>query len=103
MELHHTNLAYDIERRIKEGRPYTIKELLKLYGQMVSAFRYLQEKNIANRDIKPNNVLLDKDGNVIIADTGGSILVGNQYKIANLYGTLQYTSPELEKLWIMHD
>ena len=55
---------------------------------MVSAFRYLQEKNIAHRDIKPENVLLDKDGNAIIADTGGSILVGNQYKIANLYGTL---------------
>ena len=76
MDLHPFNLAADIEKRFKENRPYKIEELLKLYGQMVSAFRYLQEKCMAHRDIKPENILLDKNGNAIIADAGGAILVG---------------------------
>ena len=40
---------------------------------MVSGLRYLQEKQIVHRDIKPENVLLDKDGNAIIADVGGAL------------------------------
>ena len=32
LERHPTNLADDIERRIKQGKPYSIKELLKLIG-----------------------------------------------------------------------
>ena len=70
---------------------------------MVSAFRYLQEKYIAHRDIKPENVLLDKNGNAIIADAGGAILTGKQYVPGNLYGTCQYFSPELEKLWMCYN
>ena len=67
---------------------------------MVSAFRYLQEKGIAHRDIKPENILLDKNGNAIIADVGGSLQIGNQNKIGNWYGTIHYCSPELEKIYI---
>ncbi len=47
---------------------------------MVSAFRYLQERNIAHRDIKPENILLDKNGNVIVSDVGGAATIGSDYK-----------------------
>ena len=69
---------------------------------MVSAFQYLQEKNIAHRDIKPENILLDKDGNAIVSDTGGAITIGSSYKNDNMHGTFHYFSPELERLWVLN-
>lgn len=46
-------------------------ERVQFYAaEMVSALRYLHSHGIIYRDLKPSNVLLNKDGNIMLADFG---------------------------------
>jgi serine/threonine protein kinase len=46
------------------------KELLRIFKEIVDAIEYLHGKGIAHRAIKPENVMLNHDGNVKIVDFG---------------------------------
>ena len=41
-----------------------------LYHQMISALKYVHGEGLAHRDIKPDNLLLDANFNIKIADFG---------------------------------
>lgn len=56
-------------RRLKE-------DLAKyFFKQIIEALNYIHKKNIAHRDIKLDNILLDHLGNVKVCDFGVSKLV----------------------------
>ena len=44
--------------------------VIKFLDQILSALKYLHGKKIAHRDIKPDNILLDENDNIKIADLG---------------------------------
>lgn len=46
------------------------KEWNDIFSETISAFEYLEEHNILHRDIRPANILVDKDENVKIIDFG---------------------------------
>jgi non-specific serine/threonine protein kinase len=70
------------------------KELLRIFKEIVDAIEYLHDKGIAHGDIKPENVMLNNDGNVKIVDFGFAKrdLMTNEKN-----GTLVYAAPELLK------
>jgi len=41
-----------------------------IFGEVISAFEYLEQNHILHRDIRPENILIDKNGNVKIIDFG---------------------------------
>ena len=44
--------------------------IIKISEQILNGLKYLHNKRIAHRDIKPDNILLDKNNNIKIADLG---------------------------------
>lgn len=73
------------------------EERTKFYGaQIISALGYLHENNIVYRDLKLENLLLDKDGNIKIADFGlckEEMFYGASTK--TFCGTPEYLAPEV--------
>jgi serine/threonine protein kinase len=62
-------------------------------AQVVVMFEYLHSKNIIYRDLKPENVLIDKDGYLKLTDFGfAKICEGRTY---TLCGTPEYLAPEI--------
>lgn len=62
-------------------------------SEIVLAFEYLHSKDIAYRDLKPENLLVDKDGHVRITDFGFAKVVKD--KTFTLCGTPEYLAPEI--------
>ncbi|OXB68303.1 hypothetical protein ASZ78_015243 [Callipepla squamata] len=71
------------------------KEARAKFRQIVSAVQYCHQKCIVHRDLKAENLLLDSDMNIKIADFGFSneFTVGN--KLDTFCGSPPYAAPEL--------
>ena len=69
----------------------------KIIIQTIEIIKYLHSKDIIYRDIKPENILLDKDNNIKLCDYGwASYLTKDQF--CKVYcGTPEYVSPEMVK------
>uniref|UniRef100_A0A3B4GMC1 non-specific serine/threonine protein kinase n=1 Tax=Pundamilia nyererei TaxID=303518 RepID=A0A3B4GMC1_9CICH len=71
------------------------KEARAKFRQIVSAVQYCHQKHIVHRDLKAENLLLDADMNIKIADFGFSneFTLGN--KLDTFCGSPPYAAPEL--------
>lgn len=73
------------------------KDAAKLFAQLISGVHYLHQKKIVHRDLKLENLLLDKHRNVIITDFG----FANRFEhkkddlMATSCGSPCYAAPEL--------
>lgn len=68
----------------------------KFYAaQILYALAYLHCNNIIYRDVKPENILLNKKGNSCIADFGISKIMNIKDKTMTFVGTPQYVAPEI--------
>eukprot|EP01125_Pyxidicula_operculata_P013085 TRINITY_DN4331_c0_g1_i2.p1 TRINITY_DN4331_c0_g1~~TRINITY_DN4331_c0_g1_i2.p1 ORF type:complete len:267 (+),score=17.01 TRINITY_DN4331_c0_g1_i2:393-1193(+) len=66
----------------------------KFYAaEMVLVLAHLHERNIAYRDMKPENVLLSNDGHIKICDFGFAKIVND--RTWTLCGTPEYLAPEV--------
>lgn len=78
-------------RRLKE--PFA----KKIFKQIIDGLNYIHSKNIAHRDIKLDNILLDGKGSVKIADFGVSKQTQPGVKMREQCGTPAYIAPEILK------
>ena len=97
MELAQNDWNTEIKRRIIAKRYYKEYELINLLKQIIKGFLFLQDKNIAHRDIKPQNILLFPNNVYKIADFGEAKFIKNIAEQSTLRGSELYMSPLLYK------
>ena len=93
--------APSLKTQITGNLPETQSRLKKIVEAMCQAFVHMNEKGWLHRDIKPDNVLVNKTGEVRVIDfslatrikTGVMKLVGGKQK--NIMGTRTYIAPEI--------
>lgn len=63
--------------------------------QLVAAVFYLRTKNILHRDIKDENIIIDKCFHIRLIDFGSAAMMAPRKLFYNFCGTLEYCSPEV--------
>ncbi len=70
------------------------KEAIGIAIQLAQGIEAAHEQHIIHRDIKPQNVLISKDGKVKVADFGIARAASSQTMSFNVVGSVHYISPE---------
>ncbi|MCR6700555.1 MAG: serine/threonine protein kinase [Dokdonella sp.] len=66
-----------------------------VFRQVAAAVAHAHERSVAHRDIKPNNVLIDRDGRAHLLDFGVARLLNEQRRADTVQPlTLEYAAPE---------
>src|ERR1700754_1833283 len=114
--LTHPNIVGIFDRSEWDGTPYiamelvdgqTLKELVQQRGplppniavglteQILGALGYAHRRGIVHRDVKPQNVILDPEGQAKVADFGiARAGHSDMTQTGAMIGTVQYLSPE---------
>ena len=78
----------------KKGQ-LSAKETISISIQMVSGIQAAHNHHIIHRDIKPQNIIISKDGKVKVTDFGIARATTSTKTIStNVMGSVHYTSPE---------
>ncbi len=87
-------------RQLLQAGPLPPEQALAVIPQLCDALEYAHEEGIVHRDVKPENILLDRKGRVKIADFGLAKLLGRpraEFTLTGsqqVMGTLDYMAPE---------
>ena len=61
----------DLDRLIKRTQSKLSEDVVKLmFAQLVNYNEYMQKENVMHRDLKPLNIMLDKNYNMKVIDFG---------------------------------
>ena len=99
-DMHYIVMEYikgkTLKQYIQEFSPLSPAKSVQIMKQLTSAIAHAHENGIIHRDIKPQNILVDDEGNVKITDFGiATTLNATSYTQTNsVMGTVHYLSPE---------
>lgn len=64
---------------------------------VLRAIRFLRDRNVSHRDVKPGNIMFTQDGIVKLIDFGAAKIAGHQSELSEqgvVMGTFDYLAPE---------
>ncbi|MEU0840931.1 protein kinase [Streptomyces sp. NPDC005962] len=113
----HRNVVTVYDVAMEEGRPWIVMELVRgqslagllkaegpltprraasIGGEVLAALRAAHEAGVLHRDVKPANVLIAKDGRVVLTDFGIAVVEGSTAltMTGEVVGSPEFLSPE---------
>ncbi|XP_051056510.1 sperm motility kinase-like [Phodopus roborovskii] len=85
----------NLEMFLRKVAYLTEDEARPIFQQMVTAVHFLHQRLIAHRDIKLENILIDRAGNVKLCDFGLAIQLKEGQMLKKGCGSLHYMAPEI--------
>ena len=83
-------LKHYIEKKLR----LSVKESISIAIQMAQGLECAHKSGIIHRDVKPQNVIISKDGKVKVTDFGIAKAATSETITSNVMGSVHYTSPE---------
>jgi TolB-like protein/tetratricopeptide (TPR) repeat protein/tRNA A-37 threonylcarbamoyl transferase component Bud32 len=89
--------------RLRRERQLPVEDALRITREAAQALQYAHEHDVVHRDVKPENLLLTRDGNTLVADFGIARALGSAQadgretaltQTGMSIGTPAYMSPE---------
>lgn len=91
------SLRIEIESRAKNSNFFTQAEIWKFMQDLISAFAHIESKHIVHSDVKPDNIVILKNGELKVIDFGISLHGHSELfettKTLKVGGTVPYFSP----------
>jgi len=91
-------LARQLAQCVKENKPLpSLETVAALLKQIAGALDYAHRQGVIHRDIKPNNIMFDEQGNAYLLDFGIAKLMDTDSDLTItglMVGAPQYISPE---------
>ncbi len=87
--------GWSLDQRLTRG-PLPVDEALRISIDALAALDYAHQRAIIHRDVKPSNILIDRDGRAYLTDFGIALMVGQERRTRTgaAIGTPHYMSPE---------
>lgn len=85
----------ELYHHLKKRNRFSEKMTRFYAAQILLGLEYLHSLDIMYRDMKPENILIDKDGNASLADYGISKIIREGESTKSFVGTPDYVSPEI--------
>ena len=83
-----------LKKYIEKKARLSVKEAISITIQICMGIEAAHNNNIIHRDIKPQNIIISKDGKVKVTDFGIAKAATSNTITSNVMGSVHYTSPE---------
>ncbi len=100
-DIHYIVMEYvdgeTLKNRIRREGRLSMEEAVRIASEICSALQHAHDNNIVHRDIKPQNILINKEGTAKVADFGiARAVTSSTVTMADskVIGSVHYFSPE---------
>lgn len=85
-----------LRQHYPKGSVLPLPQVVSYVKQVVTALQYAHERKFIHRDVKPENMLLGRDGEILLSDFGLAALAHSSGSLSTqeAVGTLAYMAPE---------
>ncbi len=86
--------GWDLRTLIRHGAPLAVERALELFLQICAGVGYAHRNHIVHGDLKPQNILVSRTGEVKVVDFGIAATLWSHDPDRTTWATPQYLSPE---------
>ena len=86
----------DLKSLLTEKGKLPLEQVVEIIGQVCLALEAAHTEGVVHRDLKPQNIMIDRQGRALVMDFGiaRSLELGGMTQTGALIGTPEYMSPE---------
>jgi serine/threonine protein kinase len=97
----HLLLEYVNGKTLDQVEKLTLGHLVQIFVRIASGLVHMHKKNVCHADLKPNNIMLGRNGSVKIIDYGLAWI--KHHSKGRIQGTPEYMAPETAKLRLVNE